>query len=168
MAAILAYIAAERLGIYVHKSVVAEILKVSIHDKRHGVAPKAVFARGRGGKGASKRGAMTRAFVAACGKWVEVDVEGVRVAAKAGAVFEAVIAPVVKDCAWGEVERGDGVLAGFNTGIAEQYIVRHYGGVEEAWLVIDTDEETAEKAVEGARKRGYEVVEKSHETWEEP
>ena len=44
---------------------------------------------------------MTRAFVAACGKWVEVDVEGVRKAARAGAVFETVIAPVVKDCVGG-------------------------------------------------------------------
>ena len=70
VAATLAYLAAERLGIYVHKRVIAEILKVSIHDKRHGVAPQAASARGRGGKGASKRGAMTRAFVVACGKWV--------------------------------------------------------------------------------------------------
>ena len=56
---------------------------------------------------------MTRAFVAARGKWVEVDVEEVREAAKAGAVFEAVIAPVVKECVWGEVGRRDGVMAGF-------------------------------------------------------
>ncbi|MEM4754822.1 hypothetical protein [Pyrobaculum sp.] len=103
---------------------------------------------------------MTRAFVVACGKWVEADVEEVREAAKAGAVFEALIVPVMKDCVWGEVEWRDGVLAGFSKGIAEQYIVRHYGGVEEAWLVLYTDEEAAEKAVEEAKRRGYEVVEK--------
>ncbi|AFA38269.1 hypothetical protein Pogu_0242 [Pyrobaculum oguniense TE7] len=79
---------------------------------------------------------MTRAFVAACGRWVEVEAEEVREAAKADAVFEAVIAPVVKDCVWGEVGRRDGVLAGFNNGIAEQCLIRQRGGAEEAWLVI--------------------------------
>ena len=70
---------------------------------------------------------MTRAFVLACGKWVEVYAEKVRKAARAGAVFEAVVAPVVKDCAWGEIERRDGVLTGFSKGLAEQYLVRHWG-----------------------------------------
>mgnify|MGYP001770625220 CR=1 FL=1 len=101
---------------------------------------------------------MTSAFVVACGEWVEVE-EGVRDAAKANAVFETLIAPVVKDCAWGEIERRGGVLAGFAGGIAEQYIIRHWGGVEEAWLVLYTDE-AAEKAVEEARKMGSRMAER--------
>ena len=45
-----------------------------------------------------------RAFVVACGRWVEVPVEEVRKAVKAGAVFEALIAPAVDEYVWGEVE----------------------------------------------------------------
>ena len=60
----------------------------------------------------------------------------------------------------GEIEWRDRVLAGFAKGFAEQYIVKHWGGVEETWLVIYTDEEAAEKAVKEAKRRGYEVVEK--------
>ena len=48
---------------------------------------------------------MTRAFVVvrvAAG----VKVERVREAVKAGAVFEALIAPVVKDCVWGGYSGG--------------------------------------------------------------
>ena len=63
---------------------------------------------------------MTRAFVVACGRWVEVDVERVREAVKAGAVFETLIAPVIKDCVWGEIEWHDGVLTGLERDVAEQ------------------------------------------------
>ena len=98
---------------------------------------------------------MTRAFVVACGRWVEVDVERVREAVKAGAVFETLIAPVIKDCVWGEIEWHDGVSTGSEKGLAEQYIIRHYGGVEEVWLVVYTDGEYAEKAVEEAKRRGF-------------
>ena len=52
------------------------------------------------------------------------------------------------------------MLTGFAKGLAEQYIIKHWGGVEEAWLVIYTDEEAAEKAVEEVKKMGYKVAEK--------
>ena len=81
-----------------------------------------------------------------------------RKAAKAGAVFETLIAPAVKDCTWGEIERRDGVPAGFAKGLAEQYIVKHWGRVEEAWLVVYTDDEAAK--VEETRRKGYGVVER--------
>lgn len=42
--------------------------------------------------------ATTRVFVVACGRWVEVPVEEVREAVRAGAVFEIMIAPVVENC----------------------------------------------------------------------
>ena len=87
-----------------------------------------------------------------------MNAEEVREATKAGALFEAVIAPAVKDCAWGEIEWRDGVLAGFSKDIAEQCLIRQRGGVKEAWLVIYT--EAAEKAVEEAKRRGYKVAEK--------
>ena len=84
-----------------------------------------------------------------------------REAARANAVFEAVIVPVVKDCVWGEIERKDGVLTGFSKGLAEQYLVKHWGGVKKAWLVIYTDDE-AEKAAEWARKMESRVAEKKY------
>ena len=94
-----------------------------------------------------------RAFVVACGRWVEVPAEEVRKAVKAGAVFEALIAPVVRECVWGEIQWRDGVLTGSEKGVAERYLVRHFGGVEEAWLY--TDDEYAEKAVREAERRGF-------------
>ena len=98
-----------------------------------------------------------KAFVAACGRWVEVPVEEVRKAVKAGAVFETLIAPVIKDCVWGEIEWRDGVLTGSEKGVAEQYLIRHFGGVEEAWLIVYTDDEYAERAVREAERRGFRI-----------
>ena len=102
-----------------------------------------------------------RAFVVACGRWVEVEVEKVREAVKAGAVFETLIAPVIKGCVWGEIQWRDGVLTGSEKGQAEQYLIRHFGGVEEAWLVVYTDDEAAEKAVEEAERRGFRIGHKA-------
>ena len=98
-----------------------------------------------------------RAFVVACGRWVEVPAEKVREAVRAGAVFEALIAPVVRECVWGGIQWRDGVLTGSEKGVAQQYLIRHFGGVEEAWLIVYTDGEAAEKAAEAARRRGFKV-----------
>lgn len=100
----------------------------------------------------------SRAFVVACGRWVEVPIEKVREAVKANAVFETLIEPIVKKCVWWGILRWrDGVLTGSDKGIAEQFIVTHYGGVEEAWLVLYTNDKYAERALEEARREGYEV-----------
>ncbi|MEM0276215.1 hypothetical protein [Pyrobaculum sp.] len=50
---------------------------------------------------------MTRAFVVACGRWVEVETERVKEVTKAGAVFEAVIAPLVKYCVGRRSEKAE-------------------------------------------------------------
>mgnify|MGYP001772997201 CR=1 FL=1 len=67
------------------------------------------------------------AIVVACGKWAEVEVEEVpvekvREAVKAGAVFETLIAPVVRECVWGEIEWRGGVIDS-EKGLAEQYVM---------------------------------------------
>lgn len=51
---------------------------------------------------------MTRVFVVACGKWAEAPAERLKEAARTGAVFEALIAPAVKNCALGKVVEGWG------------------------------------------------------------
>lgn len=81
-----------------------------------------------------------------------MQAERVREAVRTGVVFEAVIAPVVKECAWGEIKRSDEVTAGSDKGVAEQYLMRYFGGVEEMWLIVHADDEYAEKALEKVRR----------------
>ena len=64
-------------------------------------------------------GAM-RALVVACGRWAEAPAERLKEAARTGAVFEALIAPVIKDCVWGEIQWSDGVAAGSEKSLAER------------------------------------------------
>ena len=47
------------------------------------------------------------------------------------AVFEMLIAPMVKDCVWGEIQWRDGVVTGSGRGVAQQYktLRRGRGGV---------------------------------------
>ena len=78
-----------------------------------------------------------------------------RKAVREDAVFEMLIAPMVKDCVWGEIQWRDGVLTAPEGALPSS--IKHYGGVEEAWLIVYTDGEAAERAVEEAERRGFRI-----------